>query len=103
MAVGAEGADVLRYLRQEGGRMSDVRVGRTEQTQLTLFNAIASSNPFAHSGFKSFAHTKTPFFPAGTANGPTPAITSHTISPGLNLSTNLACSVLSRLFQNTLL
>lgn len=54
------------------------------------------------SGLRSFAYTMHPFLVAGRANGPTPANTSHTYSPGLNAFTRRPCSVCNREFQYTL-
>lgn len=47
------------------------------------------------------APTLQPCLPAGTANGPMPAIMSAKTSPGWKLPTNRLCSVSSREFQYT--
>ena len=70
----------------------------------TLFRVIFSCKHLKLSGFKSLANTIDSFLPAGTANGPTPANTSHTTSLGLKYCvTSLSCSVCRREFQYTLL
>ena len=43
----------------------------------TLFRVMAHSRLVKQSGLRSLACTKTRFFPAGIAKGPTPAITSQ--------------------------
>jgi hypothetical protein len=68
---------------------------------LTLFILAFSARDDALAGFRSLASTPHPFFPAGIANGPTPANASHTTSVCLKDATRRSCSVESREFQYT--
>mmetsp|Transcript_35001 Transcript_35001/g.58846 ORF Transcript_35001/g.58846 Transcript_35001/m.58846 type:complete len:253 (+) Transcript_35001:387-1145(+) len=69
----------------------------------TLFSLALMARYLVLSGLRSFANTVHPLSAAGTANGPMPAIMSHTTVPDLlrYFPTKRACSFSKREFQYT--
>ena len=71
------------------------------QCASTLFWRALCTRLAWHAGLRSLARTQHPFLAAGTAKGPTPAMTSETTWNGRNWSMRRPCSVCRRLFQYT--
>lgn len=81
--------------------MSSAAFDSARGQALTLLSAAFSFSASALAGFRSLARTAHPFFPAGIANGPTPANPSTMTSSGEKVATSRACSVWRREFQYT--
>lgn len=81
--IGSEDRDSLYRLRIDAGMKSRASLLKGRRILCTLLRHALSLSEVYASGLISFAQAITLFFAAGTENGPAPAMTSATASPGL--------------------